>query len=277
MDARRHVLGKLAFRELASVAPTCREFQEELCHSLAKERARLIRLAEDTFGKVMFCAFVRAFQNCMRDPAAYPNLLLYGRNRVVVNVDGELVFTMAEEVGRRFVDDECLLVLGNDRCEHTYPMFGWLLQKGSRGGNGAEINMSVLMPGRTDVSQFHVRVDREAAAVAVGVILSIFTGNAEATPTHWHFPLHTLILHVSDPRGKQRGWFSPLYGAAEKKEAKDLVVPLRLLAASCRCYMPGAGSLRSYPAKRILERYPLPKLGTYPLAHLRLVWTAWWS
>jgi hypothetical protein len=276
VDARRHILAKLTLRQLASVAPTCREFQQEFCHFSAKERGRLISVAEETFGKVPFSGFVRVFQRRMRDRATFPNVLPYCRNRLVIDAHGEIVVLAQEEVRRRFVSDECLLTIS--KFHHNYPIFGSLYQKGSRSGKGANIELHVSGP--SDAAQFEVHVNREAAGVAVGVILSIFTGNAEAMPMHWHYALHSVILRIEDPRGNAPRWLRPLYplcGAAEKKEAEDLVAPLRLLAASVKWYMPGEDLPRSYPAKEMLKKHPLPQIGTYPLAHLRLEWHAWWS
>jgi hypothetical protein len=64
VDVRGVILRKLSLYELGCTAPACREFTEEFQNRFAKERAACVA-GEETFGKGVFCGFVRAVQQVL--------------------------------------------------------------------------------------------------------------------------------------------------------------------------------------------------------------------
>ncbi len=73
-DIRQLILSKMSFHDLASTAPTCREFHEEFVRCVQNEQARLISSGEQLYGKKEFSGFVKAFRRVMRDVNAYPGM-----------------------------------------------------------------------------------------------------------------------------------------------------------------------------------------------------------
>jgi hypothetical protein len=100
-DVRPLILSKLSLRDLASAAPTCREFQRENRSRLAEEWARLIAVGEQTYGKTVFSAFVQAVRQLMASKDALPGLSPTGCNILYVNAAGDTALLTCAEVYHR--------------------------------------------------------------------------------------------------------------------------------------------------------------------------------
>jgi hypothetical protein len=100
-NVRGHILDKLPLRELASAAPTCREFQRAFLRRMQEERARVTSAGETTYGKRAFLGLVQGLQRLMRNPHAFPDLRRQNANVLVITPDGQAEITTWKELRTR--------------------------------------------------------------------------------------------------------------------------------------------------------------------------------
>ncbi len=243
-DLLRLVLDKLSLCDLTSLAPTCREFRDKFRGRCAEERARLISVGEEAFGKAMFCAFVTAFRDMMMGSEGDACMGLHPDNCLLITPAGKAQIRTKDEAMEGI---------------HVTP--GGLLRVHPEWmGNLLYADLVQVIPGHLLWMQMRVRttatgdlgltvvVNHAAAAAAVGVLLAICTGDPKAMPSCWRNPLNTVTLSTC--------------GVA-KGEAEDLIGPLRPLAESFACSSPADASFVT-PSEGI-------QIGaSHPLGHLRL-------
>jgi hypothetical protein len=218
-DVRPVILGKLSPREIASVAPTCREFRKAFLASMQAERARLISVGEQLYGDKMFTGFVDAFRRLLRrDFEAYPGFVPFGQNILLLNADGGAdVVTWEEWVTIRAT---CFLSWIK-RTSRPGGLTGGLWTDLPGSGDSVEIDVNVY-PTPEEAVQLSFQVitgGARAREAAMGFVLAICEGNPEDVPVARHglFNRVTLDLGV-------------LEGDTGKRLAEDLVGPLRFLA-----------------------------------------------
>jgi hypothetical protein len=249
-DTGRVVLGKLSPRELALVAPTCRQFHGEFLVRAVEEQARLVSVAEATYGKERFSGLVRALQQFMLSWEPYPGLR-YDKNCLVINASGgiELV-TKVEAFKRHAADGQLLRIrrsLGGKK-NYKYEVEADLWRNHPAGYTDAGIRIHLLKSRRGKKMRLKVIVDQGVPQEGLGFLVALCTG----LPTNQASPLvaSTLAFYKVQRAGKG--------------QLEDWVGPLRRLAESFECY--GYTSSVPHPfGKGKVDR-------AHPLGHLQLIW-----
>jgi hypothetical protein len=230
-DLREAVLGKLSLQDLARAAATCREFQQAWEPRAADERANLIAVAEEEYGKRLLSTFVTVLQR--------PICGLRAR-AVVINKDS-----------RPRVSPIIETLVTNDS-EPRYGTRGDLYNESFHGGHygviresfsecqllEAFIHYPVVENGKRaaafvtwDVSRFgcsgctNVRLDvaigEEGRLAALGLLLAVCLDMPKEIAASARSPL-TINLDLIGLRNY----------AARMREAQDMVAALRPLADS---------------------------------------------
>ncbi len=203
-------------RDLAHATPTCREFQEGFSGRIAEERAKLILVAEQMYGK-MFSGFVNAFRRLLHNLDAYPGLLPGGENTLYINAAGEPEIVNMEQ-WKRTASDHRLLCMWKMSGNHILEGEMW-----------AEIPDSwpyvTIEAHKSDEGALEWKVSalrEKGHQAAVGLILALRGDNLGGSPGSQLPPAPKRV--VLDLWG--------LSGDADKGLASDLVRPLRFAAGS---------------------------------------------
>jgi hypothetical protein len=251
-DVRPLILGSLSLRGLASAAPTCREFRQAFLARMQEERARLISVGEELYGKKVFTGFVKAFRRLLRrDFDAYPGFCC-GDNILLINADGEAAVVTGEEWKTR-------LATG-------FPP--WISRIDFNGGLMASLGTGLFASPQTcSAVNVDVQTTREGAIqwdvvaltfgvcnreAAVGFLLASCDGNSEDPPAPWHSPFSVVTLDMWE-----------LEDDAGKRVAEDIVGPLRFLAESVSYGKPVCHALQSSKGEDSSRGYPLGHLVVY--------------
>jgi hypothetical protein len=245
-DVRPLILGNLSPRELASAAPTCREFRHAFLARMQEERARLMSVGEQLYGKKVFTGFVEAFRRLMRDPRAYPSLRSYG-NILLFDASGEArIVTAVEERERRETGSRIPCI------KKTFFPGGfrgklWTGPSGSQGS--AEIEVDFWRGPKGGV-QWDIDVmtgGAHAREAAVGFVLAVCEGNPEDLPVCEHSPFMRVTLGLWEVE-------------ADTRFNEDLVGPLRFLAESVAYNKLVSHALPGPKGEETGQAYPLGHL-----------------
>jgi hypothetical protein len=252
-DVTAIILSSLSLRDLAFLAPTCREMRKEFRSRIPVERARLISDGEDFLGKEMFSGFVRTFQRCMRRSVYVP--VLNGRpgeKCLIINKAGEDHVAPYTPISSRPESERCII---HRPWDPNQLLKAELKCKPPGSGAFAIMEITVRKVSKGQEVQVEVRLHKGTAVAQVALLLAIFSPRSGVTPAaprrFWGRPLNTLLLRFGGP-----------WGVAGKADAEDLVGPLRSLAGSCLCYDRPPWGLR--PGR---QRGPAP-----PFARLVVAW-----
>jgi hypothetical protein len=148
-----------------------------------------VSLAEGTFGKAVFCAFVTAIQR-----------LICGVGPPLRKADGSLMFNTAgepelvtmREMSKIWAADKRLLYIRGECNDHVVLHVG-LVQDLPETSSRMCIAIFFCKSG-DGMLQLDVEFTEEAAGAAMGLMLAICTGNPNATPAEWQTPLMTITL-----------------------------------------------------------------------------------
>jgi hypothetical protein len=250
-DIRQLILSKLSLRELASIAPACRDFHGKFLRRTAEERARLVSVGEDTYGKERFSGLVRAFQQFMLSWEPYPDLR-FGKNCLVINASGEVELVTKEEAGKRHAADGRLLCIsrsvgGKTKCKYHFDVE--LLQQLPGSGKAADVSIHAMKSRKGKRMVLKVVVHEEVVEEAMGFLVALCT----TFPTDQPCPSTAITLQ-----------FPGMWGAPAKRQLEDLVEPFRLPAESYEWYRDMCSEPHPFAIKDA-EQAP-------PLGHLQLIW-----
>jgi hypothetical protein len=240
-DVRERVVSKLSLREHASVAPACREFQQQLLTRVGKERAACMSTAEETFGKGLFWGFVTAVQRVM---CGLGPSLQNRRDRLVIDAAGGSELITENEKDKWRSPDGHFASLR--RWGHAWVFQAVLLQELPGSGGYAAMVMDFFKDDKGNV-ELLFEFDEVAAEAATGVLLAICTGNPEATPAHWQSPLKQITLTRT---GELGGWW-PHYAVLQYGCAGAVAECRQCL---CVCMCGGGGGQRGGRGERERER-----------------------
>jgi hypothetical protein len=213
-DVKTLILGSLSLRDLARATPTCREFQDEFSCRIAEERSRLVAVAEELYGKEQLAGFVIAFRRLLRDLDAYPGLLFWGENMLLINSAGEPeLVSEGEEFERRLANHHILRI-----CK-SWESFGLL------GKLWVEEVFVCIDVRRSDDGSFYwqVRVDgKEEGEAAMGVLLALCGESPGFELAPCGAPPKRAVLDLL------------VLGEGAKSVAEDLLRPLRFQTESVK-------------------------------------------
>jgi hypothetical protein len=211
------VLRNLSLRDLACAASTCHEFKREFSSRLAKERARLVSLGEETYGKKMFSGIVRAFQKNMRDSDAYPALVEW--NVLSVNANGEVEYPESREMVRKYESGGPRVSMAREFGDRE--LFVVLYWRDPGSGKCAKV-VVYSTTGDEGLVELSVTASREAAAAAAGFLFAICAGDCELMPACWQGLLDRTWISFGN-EVEERSFASFLWSIAEKEEAGGFV------------------------------------------------------
>jgi hypothetical protein len=149
-------------------------------------------LADETFGKGIFCGFVTAVQRMLCDKRP---TLQNGDNLFIIKADGGLEAVTGKEKKERWHANGHVAYMRiqvrsrDNRCMvHAY-----ILQKFPESGRTARIGLDIYENG----GKLHLcaRFDEFSADAVAGLMLAICTGNPDAMPAHWHIPLKWISIY----------------------------------------------------------------------------------
>jgi hypothetical protein len=248
-DVRPLVLRNLSVREMACAAPTCREFWEAYQNRSMEEPGRLRLVAEETFGKKRLAGFVTACHGLM-STMSHEGLLPRAENMLVINDSGHSNILTMKEAREAPVGDGRIIHIQN--WGRAFPLSAVLW--GKLPGSGKVARILIQLHNWGSGLKITASISEEADPAAVGLMLSICSGNPADLATPWQSPLQGTVLLFEGSRS-----------VVERREVEDLVRPLTALAASyeldddspvCYTHCSSAGSLTQ---------------GVQPLGHLQIL------
>jgi hypothetical protein len=251
-DARQAILSKLSLREVARTAPTSRDFQQACVSRAAEERAKLIALGKEAYGRAVFFSILKAVRRSLRGLSPFPELVWPDQGQVVIvdtagNPKVGRVSSMLK-MGSAVVE-KCLYVGGCATFKLAEDVKG---EKSGRGMAFTRLQLDVSRVGANTIelkASFH----GEAAAATQGLLMFMCTETPEAMSLPSSVKLNLTILSLSP-------------GSLGKKAAEDVAALLMPLAEVC-CYAPHA----SQPVPRAGGRKARPE-GV--INCLRVAWQA---
>jgi hypothetical protein len=267
-DIKGLIFGHLCLRDLACAAPTSQDFRGVFLRGVDIERARLISVGEEMYGKDLFWAVVKTFRQIMWDIDWYPALLSWNRNCLIIEPARELELVTGDEAAERLGTDGIQASISKPFDDNQLGVELYRELPGKK--FGANVVMYLYEGPKGVVSWgFHVTTDAHEAAVAL--ILAICLGDPKRVHASLGIPPKLLKLKVwglwsHDPYNCTRADLfrclfedESIWGAAKKRAAEDLYGPLRSLADSF-AYQGGPSELPGW-CKRNKE------LGTYVLGY----------
>ncbi len=140
-------------------------------------------VAEDTFGKGIFCGFVTAVQRrlCDKRPT-----LQSDNNLFIIKADGELEPVTEEEKDRRWNTNGqvAYMRVHLQRWDNRFVVMAYILHNLPESGRTATVGVDAFKDGAGKLD-LRVELGEVSAEAAAGLMLAICMGNPEATPAHW--------------------------------------------------------------------------------------------
>jgi hypothetical protein len=210
----------------------------------AEQRARLVAAAARTYGKQMFQGFLETFQDLLRrwilqnSVTCDTGLIIRATGRAERGNDSEATH-------KRFTEDRLYRIKDRDR--YCFEAQLWRVVPGE--GQIADIDLKVRRNSLGPIMHLDVLVSRAAGKAAMGLLSAVCTGIIAGL----YRPFTTTTIRLTG-----------MWGPAGKREAEDLVGPLRLLAESFTYYQCVSLVPAAFDALKVK--------GYHPLGHVRLFW-----
>lgn len=228
-DARRKILNKLALKDLARAAGTCREYRKAYHTKLAQERADRIAVASASF--LGFDVLVNALRRFMHGHHPFPSMpdKPYGVVTPHCSFHKSLeIFLSSNGVPKYVMLDERLNESPKEPCAFIGKRYAYLVLGGLAVGPCFRPTFASLFKCKGE--KWKVEMDEEAVVATVGVLIANFTENPTAEVGSFRSPFRMDFGIRGRAGGLPRSGAPDL--AALMCRLEDVVAPLRSSAKS---------------------------------------------